>query len=100
MRSRKIDPMHNLSIRETRDLLPSARQAVEDLLGRKLDDDEEVGIWASLSHQAPAGPARKEAWDRLNQHLDLMASKAVEAPIDELERLAEEVADEVRHGRR
>jgi hypothetical protein len=92
--------MHNLSIRETRDLLPSARQAFEDLLGRKLADDEEVGIWASLSHEAPAGLARKEAWDRLNQHLELTASKAAEAQVDELERLVEEVADEVRHGRK
>jgi len=90
--------MHNLSIRRTSDLLPVARQAVEDLLGRKLADDEEIGIWASGPHQAPAGRARQEAWDQLNQHLDLMASR-VTGPVDELERIADEVAGEVRHGR-
>jgi hypothetical protein len=66
--------------------------------GGKLLDDEEIGIWASSPYQAPAGLARKEAWDRLSQHLDLMASKAA-GPVDELERIAEEVADEIRHGR-
>jgi len=50
MASRSGDPMNNLSIRRTSDLLPSARQAVEALLGRKLADDEEVGIWASSPH--------------------------------------------------
>jgi hypothetical protein len=90
--------MHNLSIRRTSDLPPVARQAVEDLLGRKLADDEEIGIWASGPHQAPAGRARQEAWNRLNHHLDLMASKAA-GPVDELERIADEVAGEVRHGR-
>jgi hypothetical protein len=90
--------MHNLSIRKTGDLPPSARQVVEDLLGRQLADDEEIGIWASGPHEAPSGLDREEAWDRLNRHLDLMASK-VTGPIDELERIADEVAGEVRHGR-
>jgi hypothetical protein len=91
--------MNNLSICRTGDLLPSARQAVEGLLGRKLADDEEVGIWASGPHEAPAGVARQEAWERLTGHLDLMASKPVGGSADDVERLVDEVADEVRHGR-
>jgi hypothetical protein len=91
--------MHNLSIRRTSDLPLSARQAVESLLGRKLADDEEVGIWVSSPHDAPAGAARKEAWNRLTGHLELMASKTVTAANDDLERLADQVVDEIRHGR-
>jgi len=45
------------------------------------------------------GLSRKEAWERLTGHLDLMASKAATAADSELEHLADEVADEVRHGR-
>jgi hypothetical protein len=91
--------MNNLSIRRTSDLPPSARQAVEGLLGRKLADDEEVGIWASGPHEAPAGMARKEAWERLTGHLEYLASKSVAGSDDDLERLVDDVADEVRHGR-
>ena len=91
--------MQNLSVRRTSDLLPSAGQAVESLLGRELADDEEVGIWASSPHDAPSGLERKEAWERLTQHLDVMASKVSTTAVQEIEGLADEIADEVRHGR-
>ena len=91
--------MHNLSIRRTSDLLPSARTALESLLGRDLEDDEEIGIWASRPHPAPEGDARKKGWASLNQHLDAMASKAAAESVGELEELADQAADDVRHGR-
>jgi len=90
--------MQNLSIRRTSDLNPSDRQAVEALLGRELADDEEVGIWASRPHTAPAGTEREQTWERLNQQLERMASKAGSAPADDLEQLADEVSHEIRHG--
>jgi hypothetical protein len=63
-------------------------------------DDEEIAIWASSPHDAPSGLPRKQAWDELNQHLDLMASKTDGTLAEELERLVDDVCDEVRHGRR
>jgi hypothetical protein len=51
--------MNNLSISRTGDLLPAARQVVEGLLGRKLADDEDVGIRASGPHEVPAGVGAK-----------------------------------------
>ena len=92
--------MPDLSIRKTQQLSPVAKQVLEDLLGRDLRDDEEVAIWASNPHDAPSGRSRKQAWDELNQHLDLMASKTDGIPAEELERLVDDVCDEVRHGRR
>jgi hypothetical protein len=92
--------MSDLSIRKTLELSPIAKQVLEGLLGRGLRDDEEVAIWASAPHDAPSGQPRQEAWDKLNQHLDLMASKADGCPAQELERLVDDVCDEVRHGRR
>ena len=92
--------MQDLSIRKTRELSPAAKEVFESLLGRSLREDEEVGIWASGPHEAPTGEARKDAWKKLNQHLDVMASKAGSVPTEELEELVDEVCDEVRHGRR
>ena len=92
--------MPDLSIRKTQQLSPVAKQVLEALLGRNLRDDEEVAIWASSPHDAPSGLPRKQAWDELNQHLDLMASKTDGIPAEELERLVDDVCDEVRHGRR
>ena len=86
--------MRDLSIRKTQELSPVAKQVLEALLGRNLRDDEEVTIWASSPHDAPTGRPRKEAWDELNRHLDLMASKAEGVPADELESLADDVCDE------
>jgi hypothetical protein len=90
--------MQNLSIHRTSELPLPARQAVEALLGRALADDEDVGIWASRAHEAPVGKVREDAWARLNEHLELMASKV--SASEDLEELADEVAREVRHPRR
>lgn len=91
--------MQNLSIRKTGELSVAAKEVIESLLGRRLRDDEEVSIWASPPHDAPVGEARRDAWNKLNQHLDLMASKADDVPAEELEKLVDEACDDVRHGR-
>jgi hypothetical protein len=88
--------MPTLSTFRTTELQPAARRALEKLLGRGLVEDEEINIWVSRPHAAPAGDERKHAWRRLNRHLDQMAEKAT-CPPEELERLVDEVADEVRH---
>ena len=89
--------MQELTTYKTLTLPAGAREVLEKLLGRPLADDEEVSIWASRPHAAPMGEARKEAWQRLNQHLDRMAAK-VPGPAQEMEQLVDEVCDEVRHG--
>ena len=92
--------MQDLSIRKTRDLSRAAKEVFEAILGRSLQDDEEVGVWASSPHDAPKGQERKGAWQDLNQHLDYMATKASGTQPDELEKLVDDVCDEIRHGRR
>ena len=93
------DYMQDLSIYKTRELSPAARAAFEAILGRRLSDDEQVGVWASHPHDAPTGEDRREAWRDLNTRLDLMAKKAEGPPTEELEQLVDDVCDEVRHGR-
>jgi hypothetical protein len=91
--------MPDLSTHKSGDLPSDAKAILEALLGRHLADDEEVSIWASRPHAAPTGPARREAWHQLNDHLDRMAAKAA-GPVEEIEKLVDEVCDEVRHGPR
>lgn len=91
--------MQDLSTHKFGDLPSDAKATLEKLLGRHLADDDEVSIWASRPNAAPIGPARREAWHQLNEHLDLMAAKAGE-PAEEIERLVDEVCDEVRHAPR
>jgi hypothetical protein len=91
--------MQDLSIVKTGDLSPATKEVFEALLGRHLRDDEEVSIWASGPHEAPTGEARRDAWNRLDQHLDVMASKAGGGPSEELEQLVDEICGDVRYGR-
>lgn len=91
--------MHGMTSHKTRELPPRTKKVLEQLLGRQLADDEEVSIWASRPHAAPVGEARKDAWRTLNNHMDRMAQK-VGDNTDELELIADEVSDEVRHGPR
>ncbi|MCX6631986.1 MAG: hypothetical protein NTW28_30625 [Candidatus Solibacter sp.] len=79
-----------------RELSPNEKEAVEKLLGRRLAEEEEISIWASVPHAAPAGKARTEAWRQLDQHLDRLGTRA-EGTAEELEKLADEVSGEVRH---
>jgi hypothetical protein len=91
--------MRDLSYHETRDRPVPTRQAIEDLLGRPLSDDEHITILASRSHSAPTGEARELAWQKLHAHMDEMA-KSVQGNVEELEKIVDEECDEVRHGPR
>ncbi|HYL74865.1 MAG TPA: hypothetical protein VEU96_11715 [Bryobacteraceae bacterium] len=91
--------MPDLSTHKTKELPASAKEALEKLLGRQLADDEEVSIWASRPHSAPTGAVRKQAWRQLNDHRDRLAEKT-SGSAEELERLVDEVSDQVRHGPR
>jgi hypothetical protein len=88
--------MQEMFTHKTRALPSETKEALEKLLGRRLAEDEEVSIWTSRPHAAPAGKAREAAWRKLNQHLDRMAAK-VQGPPDDMEGIADQVTDEVRH---
>src|SRR5664279_3734408 len=88
--------MQSLSTHKTQELPPNAKEVIEKLLGRRLAEEEEISIWASAPHAAPTGQTREEAWRQLRQHLDHMGAKA-QGTAEQLENLADEVSDEVRH---
>ena len=57
--------MHDLSVLNADELSPTAKDVFESLLGRRLQDDEELAIWASQPHEVPTGESRKDACRKL-----------------------------------
>jgi hypothetical protein len=92
----KIVIMQNATINWARELTAPIKAALETLLGRPLQDDEQVSVRAFRRHEAPPGEARREAARRLEEHLDKMASKVKDVPQHEMEAALEEALDHVR----
>lgn len=84
------------------ELSEEQRNAVESLLGRKLEADETVSIRASkgaVIKEAPSGKAREEAYLRLIQHAEETTRRAVSAPDAEIDAAIDEAITQVRRNR-
>ena len=84
------------------DLSPESRRVVEALLGRSLDENENVSVRAfrgNLVKPAPTGDAREEAFHRLRARIDETARRAEGVPEKEIDAAIDEAADYVRHHR-
>jgi L-lactate utilization protein LutC len=92
--------MQNATINWARDLTAPVKAAIENLLGRPLQDDEQVSVRAYRQHEAPRGEARREAARRLEEHLDRMARKARDVSQDEMNAAINEALEQVRPRRR
>jgi hypothetical protein len=88
--------LQNATINWARDLTAPVKAAIENLLGRPLQDDEQVSVRAYRRHEAPQGEARREAARRLEEHLDRMAGKAKDVPEDQMEAAIDEALEQVR----
>jgi len=77
--------MQNVSIQKAEDLSAAVKSALESLLARPLEADEEVSVMAFRPHEAPQGPVRDQLAHRLNEQMDAMADRAKQAPDDELD---------------
>jgi L-lactate utilization protein LutC len=76
------------------------KAAIESLLGRRLEDDEQVSVQAFRPHEAPQGEARRHAARRLEEHLDQMAGKVKDVSEEEMEAALDEALEQVRPKRR
>ncbi|MGD0324948.1 MAG: hypothetical protein ABSD45_14555 [Terriglobia bacterium] len=88
--------MQNATINWARDLAAPVKAAIENLLGRPLQDDEQVSVRAYRCHEAPRGEARREAARRLEEHLDRMAGKVRDVSQPEMEAAIDEALEQVR----
>jgi len=92
----KMGTMQNVAMSWARDLAAPVKAAIENLLGRPLQDDEQVRVQVYRQHEAPRGEARREAAHRLEEHLDRMADKAKDVSQNEMEAAIDEALERVR----
>lgn len=81
-----------------KDLSSDQRIALENLIGRSLQEDEGLNIQPSrVLKEAPVGEERSYAYDRYLRDLDQIAQRARDVPDAELETIIDEACDQVRH---
>lgn len=88
--------MNKVSVRSVRDLEANARQVVQQLIGRRLREEEQVSIRVSSPHPAPRAAARRAAVARLERAMDQAAAKAKHIPSKKLDKLISEALSNVR----
>ena len=91
--------MAEIAIHNVRDLGQDARRALEALLGRRLAEEEQMGVTALTARPAPLGDERRIAAERLKESLRAMSQSAKAIPSDELELLIDEAVDDARQRR-
>lgn len=98
--SRRSALVQNVSIRKAGELSPSVKSALEQLLGRPIEADEEVSIAAVPPQQVPPSGSRAVVAGRLEALLNRRAAKVSEMSDEELDTAVDETIDDVRHSRR
>ena len=88
--------MGNIAIHKANDLPSDARRAVEQVLGRVLEPDEEVRIMAIPPHPAPTGEARQHLARQLEERIARTAESVHGVPEDEQEAAIDEAVNHVR----
>jgi hypothetical protein len=76
------------SVHEASDLSPHLRRAVEALLGRAVEKNENVSVRAfrgEIMKQAPTGEARERSFRRLRGRIDETAKRAHGVPEEEID---------------
>lgn len=88
--------MENIAIHKANELPSDARRAVEEVLGRVLEHDEEVSIMAFPAHAAPAEHARRALARQLKDRTTETAERVRDVPDEEQEAVIDEAVKHVR----
>ncbi len=91
--------MHNVSIQKASELPPRLKSAVEQLLGRPIDADEEISIAAVPPQQIAPSKSRALVAEKLESFLSRRAAKVKDVPDDELDAAIDQPVDHLRHSR-
>ena len=91
--------MQNVSIQKASELPPRVKSAVEQLLGRPIDADEEISIVAVPPQQVPPSGNRAALAQKLEAFLNRRAEKTRDVSDQEIDAAVDEVVDHVRHSR-
>ena len=91
--------VQSISIQKASDLPPAVKSAVEKLLGRPIEADEEVSIVAAPPRQLPFSESRAQIAIELENFLNGRAEKTEAVSDGEIDRAIDETVDHVRHCR-
>ena len=92
--------MRNVSNQKASDLPQGVKSAVEQLLGRPIDADEEVSVAAVPPEQIPPAGNRAAVAQKLEEFLNRRARTAADVPEDELDAPIDDGVQHIRHSRR
>jgi hypothetical protein len=85
-------------VHHVKDISAGQRQAIEDLLGRALQDDESLVIRPShVLKEAPTGDERTRLFRQYQNHLDQLAARVANVAEDEIDAAIDEAVGHVRH---
>jgi hypothetical protein len=88
-------PMSNSALRKARDLAPDVRDALETLVGRRLQEEETVSVQAYPLTRPLKARERDDSWRRLMECIDETATRVKGVSEAKLDALITEAA--VRH---
>jgi hypothetical protein len=91
--------VQNVSIQKASELPPNVRSAVEQLLGRPIDPDEEVSIAALPQRHIASSQDRTDVAGKLEALLNQRAAKVSDISDEEIDAAADESVQRVRHRR-
>ena len=91
--------MHNVSIQKASELPPRLKSAVEEMLGRPIDAEEEVSIAAVPPQQIAPSKSRALVAEKLEAFLGRRAAKVGDVSDDELDAVIDQAVDHLRHSR-
>jgi hypothetical protein len=92
--------MQTVNIQKAEELSADVKSAVESLLGRRLEADEEISVMAFRSHEAPQGAVRQELGERLEKIMDSMVQRTAESSDEEVDEILDEAMRAARPGYR
>ena len=91
--------MQNVSIQKASELPEVVKSAIEQLLGRSIDGEEEVSVVAVPPQQVPPSPNRAAVAQKLEAFLNRRAEKIGVVSDEEFDAAVDEAVNHVRHGR-
>ena len=91
--------MQSISTHKASELPLTVRAAVEELLGRTVEADEEITVVATPRQDVEPSESRAAIARKLEDLLNLRAAKVKDVPDQELDDAIDEAIDHVRHRR-
>jgi hypothetical protein len=91
--------MHDALLHKAKEFKPATRAALEDELGRALQDDEEVSILTYAPHDAPTAEAREAASQKLRAYFAEADAQGTDSK-EQVEQAIQEAMRSVRPGYR